>query len=50
MASNRAPASAGADADWTEHEKTYRGFLWIVKFSAATTVVVLVALYYFLAR
>ena len=50
MASNRTPATAGADADMAEHEKTYKGFLWVLKFSGAATVAILLALYFFLAR
>jgi len=47
MASNR---GAGADMDWAEHEKTYNGFLWLLKFSAAASAITLLALFFFLAR
>jgi hypothetical protein len=48
MASNRGPASV--DADWAEHERTYRMFLWLLKAGAAITAIVLLALYFLLAR
>lgn len=50
MASNRAPASVGENADWAEHERTYQMFLWLLKVGAALTAVVLLALYFLLAR
>ncbi|WP_457798755.1 aa3-type cytochrome c oxidase subunit IV [Methylocystis sp. S23] len=48
MASNR--GSASTDADWAEHEKTYKGFLWLLKFSAAGSAITLLALYFLFAR
>ena len=48
MASNRAQASA--NADWAEHERTYRMFLWLLKAAAAVTAIVLLALFFTLAR
>lgn len=48
MASNRGPAYA--DADWAEHERTYRTFLWLLKAAATVTAFVLLALYFMLAR
>jgi len=47
MASNR---GAGMDADWAEHVRTYNGFLWVLKAATAITAIVLLALYFFLAR
>jgi hypothetical protein len=48
MASNR--GSASADADWSEHVRTYNGFLWLLKFSAAGSAILLIALYFLFAR
>jgi hypothetical protein len=48
MASNR--GSASLDADWAEHVRTYNGFIWLLKFSAGGSALVLAALYYFFAR
>jgi hypothetical protein len=48
MASDR--ASASTDADWGEHVKTYNGFLWLLKFSAAGSAITLIALYFLFAR
>ncbi|CAJ0881798.1 hypothetical protein AMST5_03279 [freshwater sediment metagenome] len=48
MASNR--ESASTDADWSEHMKTYNGFLWLLKFSAAASAVTLVGMFLLLAR
>jgi hypothetical protein len=48
MASNR--GSASTDADWAEHAKTYNGFLWLLKFSAAGSAITLVLLYVLFAR
>ncbi|HEY8162628.1 MAG: aa3-type cytochrome c oxidase subunit IV [Methylocystis sp.] len=48
MASNR--GSASMDADWAEHVRTYNGFLWLLKFSAAASAVTLVVLYLLFAR
>lgn len=48
MASNR--GSASTDADWAEHVKTYNGFLWLLKFSAAGSAIILIALYLLFAR
>jgi hypothetical protein len=48
MASNR--GSASIDADWSEHEKTYNGFIWLLKFSAAASAITLIALYLLFAR
>ncbi len=48
MASNRESASTGAD--WAEHVRTYNGFLWLLKFSAAASVVTLVVLFLLFAR
>jgi hypothetical protein len=50
MAGDHAPASAGANADMAEHEKTYAGFLLVVKIAATVTIVTLLALYFTLAR
>jgi hypothetical protein len=38
------------DADWAEHVRTYNGFLWLLKFSAAASAVTLVVLYLLFAR
>ncbi|WP_424360852.1 aa3-type cytochrome c oxidase subunit IV [Methylocystis parvus] len=48
MASNR--GSASTDVDWSEHVKTYNGFLWLLKFSAAASAITLAALYFLFAR
>lgn len=48
MAGDHASGSAGAD--FAEHEKTYLGFLLVLKISSAVTVAVLLSLYFFLAR
>lgn len=48
MASTSAPAET--DGDFAEHMKTYKAFLLILKISGASTAVVLVLLYFFLAR
>lgn len=48
MASDRGSASTGAD--WAEHEKTYNGFLWLLKFSAAGSAITLLALFLLFAR
>jgi len=48
MASNR--GSASTDGDWAEHVKTYNGFLWLLKFSAAGSVITLAALFLLFAR
>lgn len=48
MASNR--GSASTDADWSEHVKTYNGFIWLLKFSAAASAATLIALYLLFAR
>lgn len=39
-----------APTDFAEHEATYRGFLTLLKVSAAASVVSLALLYFFLAR
>jgi hypothetical protein len=48
MASDR--GSASTDADWAEHEKTYNGFLWLLKFSAGASALTLAVLYFLFAR
>jgi len=48
MAGNIGSASGGAD--WAEHIKTYNGFIWLLKFSASLTAVILLALYVLFAR
>jgi hypothetical protein len=48
MAGNSGSASGGAD--WAEHEKTYNGFIWLLKFSASFTAVTLILLYLLFAR
>lgn len=48
MASTSAPARM--DGDFAEHMKTYNAFLLILKISGATTAIVLLLLYFFLAR
>lgn len=48
MASNR--GSASTDVDWAEHVKTYNGFIWLLKFSAAASAITLAALYLLFAR
>ncbi len=48
MASTR--GSASTDADWAEHMKTYNGFLWLLKFSAAASAATLLALFLLFAR
>mgnify|MGYP006289927955 CR=1 FL=1 len=45
MASNSRSSSVGGDADWAEHVKTYNGFIWLLKFSAAGSAITLIALY-----
>ncbi len=48
MASARTPT--GSDSDWAEHLRTYNAFLLLLKIAAGATAVVLLALYFFLAR
>lgn len=48
MASTSAPAEM--DGEFAEHVKTYHQFLLILKISGATTAIVLLLLYFFLAR
>lgn len=48
MASDR--GSASTDADWPEHVKTYNGFIWLLKFSAAGSAITLIALFLIFAR
>jgi hypothetical protein len=48
MASDR--GSASTDADWSEHVKTYNGFIWLLKFSGAASAITLFALYFLFAR
>jgi hypothetical protein len=48
MASNS--TSASTDVEWAEHVKTYNGFLWLLKFSAAGSAITLAALYFLFAR
>lgn len=48
MASDR--GSASMDADWSEHLKTYNGFIWLLKFSAGASAVTLALLYLLFAR
>jgi len=48
MAGNSGSASGGAD--WPEHIKTYNGFIWLLKFSAAASAITLVALFLIFAR
>jgi hypothetical protein len=50
MAVRHRGGSGGSDLDLAAHERTYRGFLLLLKFSAAVTAVALVLLYFFLAR
>jgi hypothetical protein len=42
--------AASVNADMAEHERTYRGFILMIKLSAAVTVTTLLLLYFFLAR
>jgi hypothetical protein len=48
MASDR--GSASTDADWAEHVRTYNGFIWLLKFSAAGSAITLAILYVLFAR
>jgi hypothetical protein len=48
MASNR--GSASTDADWSEHLKTYNGFLRLLKISAAASAATLAALFLLFVR
>lgn len=48
MSSDR--GSASTDADWAEHVKTYNGFIWLLKFSTAASAIILLAMFFFLAR
>jgi hypothetical protein len=48
MASLRTPMES--NGDWAEHVKTYKAFLLLLKIAAASTAVVLLALYFFIAR
>jgi hypothetical protein len=48
MASDR--GSASTDADWAEHVKTYNGFLWLLKFSGAISVITLLGLFFLFVR
>jgi len=48
MASVRAPAES--NGDWAEHVRTYNTFLMLLKVGAASTAVILLALYFFVAR
>lgn len=48
MASSR--GSASMDADWSEHIKTYNGFIWLLKFSAGASAAILGLLYLIFAR
>jgi hypothetical protein len=48
MASDR--GSASTDADWSEHVKTYNGFIWLLKFSGGASAITLILLYILFAR
>jgi hypothetical protein len=48
MASAR--TSTGSDGDWAEHVRTYNTFLLLLKIAAGVTAVVLLGLYFFVAR
>jgi Bacterial aa3 type cytochrome c oxidase subunit IV len=48
MASLRTPVES--NGDWAEHVKTYNSFLLLLKIAAAGTAVVLLALYFLVAR
>jgi hypothetical protein len=50
MTTSQDAAASGMNADMAEHERTYRGFLLVLKLSAAVTAVTLLMLYFFLAR
>ncbi len=50
MAVRHNGGSGGSDLDLAARERTYRGFLLLIKISAAATAVTLVLLYFFLAR
>ncbi|MEF3367539.1 aa3-type cytochrome c oxidase subunit IV [Methylocystis sp. 9N] len=39
-----------SDSDWAEHVRTYHSFLLLLKITAASTAVVLLGLFLFLAR
>jgi hypothetical protein len=48
MAGNH--GSGSGDADWSEHVKTYNGFIWLLKYSAGFSALTLIALYLICAR
>ena len=48
MASMRTPMES--NGDWAEHVRTYKTFLLLLKISAVSTAVLLLGLYFFVAR
>jgi hypothetical protein len=50
MAVRQNGASEGSNSDLAAHERTYHGFLLLLKFSAAISAVTMALLYFFLAR